>query len=115
MTSFYNAEDCVSGIIKFNHEIVFNGNWNFSMPEFLKEDRCQIIGEKGCIEFAFFGNSIKLQTKEKNQIFPFQSLEHIQQPMIEKVVNFYLGKEDNPCSIYEAMKSLEVMESFVNS
>ena len=28
-------------------------------------------------------------------------------------MNYFLEKKENPCSIYEAMKSLEVMESFV--
>lgn len=110
---FYNAEDTVSGIIKFSDNIIFNGNWNFTMPEFLKEDSCEIIGEQGKIQFSFYGNAVRWLTGEKEETFSFQHPEHIQQPMIEKVVNYFLEKEENPCSIYEAMKSLEVMQSFV--
>ena len=110
---FYKAEDTVAGVIKFNDNIIFNGNWCFTIPEFLKEDSCQIVGEHGLIEFPFFGNSISLVKENKTQSFSFQHPEHIQQPMIEKVVNYFLGKEENPCSIYEALKSLRVMESFV--
>ena len=109
----YNAEDCVSGIIQFNQNIIFSGNWNFTIPKFLKEDSCEIIGEKGKIQFAFFGNSVKYTIDQKEETFSFQHPTHIQQPMIEKVVNYFLGIEENPCSINEALKSLEVMESFV--
>ena len=75
--------------------------------------RREIIGENGIIQFAFYGNSIKLKKGKEEEVFTFQHPEHIQQPMIEKVVNYFLEKKENPCSIYEAMKSLEVMESFV--
>ena len=58
-------------------------------------------------------DAVKWITGEKEETFSFQHPEHIQQPMIEKVVNYFLEKKENPCSIYEAIKSLEVMESFV--
>ncbi len=109
----YNAEDAVSGVVKFNNNILFIGNWNFSMPDFLKEDSCEIIGEYGMIQFAFFGNSVKCIIDKNEEIFSFQHPAHIQQPMIEKIVNYFLGKDKNPCSINEALKSLKVMESFV--
>ncbi len=109
----YNAEDAVSGIMKFNNNIIFNGNWNFTMPSFLKEDSCEIMGENGKIQFAFFGNYVKCIVDQNEEIFSFQHPAHIQQPMIEKGVNYYLGEVENPCSVSDALKSLEVMESFV--
>ncbi len=112
-SQLYNAEDAVAGVIKFKNDVLFNGNWNFSMPEFLKEDNCKIIGEHGYIDFPFFGSSIKLNKGSSEEVFSFQHPAYIQQPMIEKVVNYFLGKEENPCSINEVLKSLEVMESFV--
>ena len=109
----YPAEDAVTGIIQFADDILFNGNWNFSMPVLLKEDTCQIIGENGYIQFSFFGNEIRLVTDAINEVFNFQHPQHIQQPMIQKAVNYFLGKEENPCSIEAALDSLEIMQSFV--
>jgi hypothetical protein len=34
--------------------------------------------------------------------------------MITKVVDYFLGRGENPCSIEEAMKSMEVMERFAH-
>ena len=109
----YNAEDAVSGIIHFSNDIIFNGNWNFSVPEFLKEDACQIIGEDGYLQFSFFGNEITMVTNKINEVFHFQHPQHIEQPMIQKAVNYFLGKEENPCSLDAALDSLEIMQSFV--
>ena len=109
----YNAEDAVSGIIQFSDNITFNGNWNFSMPDFLREDTCKIIGDNGYLEFSFFGNEIKLVTDTIHEVFKFEHPQHIQQPMIQKAVNYFLGVEENPCSIQEATNSLAIMQSFV--
>jgi predicted dehydrogenase len=109
----YEAEDTVSGIIEFGNNILFSGNWCFTMPEQLKEDSCEIIGEKGQIRFAVFGNEFIIQTESKREIYSCQHPEHIQEPMIQKVVNYFLGKEENPCSAQEALKSLRIMEAFL--
>jgi hypothetical protein len=34
--------------------------------------------------------------------------------MITRVVDYFLGKPENPCSLEEAMVSLQVMEQAVN-
>lgn len=107
------AEDAVSGIMKLKGNIMFQGSWNFNMPAMLKEDSCQIIGEKGYIQFPFFGNEIRVVTESGVDMLDFQHPQHIQQPMIQQVVDFFLGTAPNPCSIHEALKSMEVMESFV--
>jgi len=109
----YKAEDAVAGIIHFPGDIIFTGNWNFSVPDFLKEDSCQMIGEEGYIQFSFFGNEIKLFTNKIKEVFHFQHPQHIEQPMIQKAVNYFLGKEENPCSLEAALDSLEIMQSFV--
>jgi len=109
----YNAEDAVAGIIHFAGDIICNGNWNFSMPDLVREDSCIIFGETGYLQFSFFGNEIKWVTDLVNEVFNFIHPQHIQQPMIQKTVHYFLGKEDNPCSLEAAFNSLEIMQSFV--
>lgn len=113
-TEHYPAEDAVVGTMLLNDNILFQGNWNFSMPALLKEESCQIIGENGYLQFPFFGNEIRVVTDAGAVLLSFQHPTHIQQPMITRVVDYFLGRGENPCSIEEAMKSLEVMETFAH-
>jgi predicted dehydrogenase len=108
----YAAEDTVVGYIQLPGNIAFTGNWCFTVPDNAKEDNCKIIGEKGSISFPFFGNHVDVINEKGKQDFSFEHPEHVQQPMIEKVVNYFLGNENNPCSLEEALVSLEIMECF---
>ena len=109
----YEAEDTVSGTMQLPGNVLFTGNWCFTMPDFVQEDSCEMIGEKGSIKFPVFGNQFTLQNKNGLQSFDFVHPENIQQPMIQKVVDYFLNKGDNPCSANEALKSMCVMEAFL--
>lgn len=108
----YEAEDIVAGYIQLPNDIVFTGNWCFTAPENNREDTCSIMGEKGSITFPFFGNTIELISDTEEETFSFEHPQHIQQPMISKVVQYFLDNEPNPCSLEEALVSLEIMERF---
>jgi predicted dehydrogenase len=109
----YEAEDTVSGNMQLLGDVLFTGNWCFTMPDFMQEDSCEIMGEKGSLKFPVFGNQFVLQNKNGLQSFDFMHPENIQQPMIQKVVDYFLDKSDNPCSANEALKSMRVMEAFL--
>lgn len=109
----YSAEDIVSGQILFKNKILFNGTWCFNIGENEPKDFCEIIGEKGRIEFSFFDKQdVKVTTDKNEEIFPFEKVIHAQQPMIEQVVNYFLDKGVNPCPVDEGVKVLEIMEKF---
>lgn len=108
----YAAEDTVIGYLQLPGDIGFTGNWCFTAPAHDKEDSCRIIGEKGSLSFPFFGNEVALINEDGKQNFSFEQQTHIQQPMIEKVVQYFLGNEPNPCTLQNALVSLEIMERF---
>ena len=108
----YEAEDTVAGYIKLPNDVLFTGNWCFTVPDNMNKDECKIIGEKGSLTFPFFGNTLEIITDEGRQALSFEHPTHIQQPMISKVVQYFLGNEANPCSLEEAIISLEIMERF---
>jgi predicted dehydrogenase len=112
-SGIYAAEDTVTGTIQFSNNILFSGNWCFTMPEYLREDTCKIIGEKGTLKFSVFGNQFQIENAIGRKSFDFVHPEHIQQPLIQKVVDFFLDKDENPCSASEALKSMQVMEAFI--
>jgi len=109
----YNADDIVSGNILFKNGIAFNGLWCFTVDENEEKDLCEIVGSKGKISFAVFGEpKIMMAVERKKEFFLFDTLQHVQQPMIEKVVDYFLDKGPNPCSAEDGVKVMEMMEKF---
>jgi hypothetical protein len=103
----------VNGHILFNNNIVFTGNWYFNAAN--PEDHCQIIGSSGSIRFSFFsGNTIECTIDGQTNTYTFDTLPHVQQPMIEAVTNYFLGSGPNPCSGYEASVIMRWMEILVS-
>ncbi|MCR8561435.1 Gfo/Idh/MocA family oxidoreductase [Mucilaginibacter sp. BJC16-A38] len=106
------ADDNVNGQILFKNQVVVNGSWCFNVAENQTTDTCEIIGTKGRITFPFFGNYISWKTDEDEQTLMFTHPEHIQQPMIEKIVAYFNDEGPNPCSIEEAITLMDIMDAF---
>jgi predicted dehydrogenase len=108
------ADDHVTGQILFENDVVVNGSWCFNVAENQTTDSCEIIGTKGKITFPFFGNFISWKTDDEAQTLTFIHPEHIQQPMIEKIVAYFNGDGPNPCSIEEAITLMKIMDAFTS-
>jgi predicted dehydrogenase len=105
----YAADDLVAGNILFKNSIAFSGTWCFNAAA--TTDNCEIIGSNGSIYFSVFGgNTITVIAKGVTQTFSFETLPHVQQPMIEKVVEYFLDTAANPCSGEEGAEVMRVME-----
>ncbi|MGI8581585.1 MAG: Gfo/Idh/MocA family protein [Chitinophagaceae bacterium] len=109
----YNADDIVTGNILFKTGVLFSGFWCFNVDENEDKDSCEIIGSKGKIQFSVFGEpKITMSVEGKKENFLFERLQHVQQPMIEKVVDYFLDKGTNPCSAEEGVKVMELIDKF---
>lgn len=108
----YAAEDLVVGVAQLPNQVLFNGTWCFTTPEGKEEDIFEIQGSTGSIRFAVFGHALTIERNGIIETEKFQPPQHIQQPMIEKIVQYFFGNADNPCSATEAMQSMEMMEQF---
>jgi 1,5-anhydro-D-fructose reductase (1,5-anhydro-D-mannitol-forming) len=115
---YYNAPDVTSLTAEFNNDVLFQGLWSFNSPPNANADSCKIICENGTLVFPFFSSfsTVKLEihrgTKTEEEFaFP----DHIQQPMIEQVVKFFQGNENNPCSLEDALVSMKMIEQGYNS
>jgi hypothetical protein len=75
-------------------------------------DSCEIIGSRGRITFPFFGTFVSWRNEKEEQTINFTHPEHIQQPMIEKIVKYFRGEGPNPCPIEEAITLMRVMDTF---
>jgi predicted dehydrogenase len=111
--SWYSqADDNVSGQILFANNVIVNGSWCFNVDEGLQDDTCEIVGSEGRITFAFFGNYIRLKVRGEESMEIFTHPPHIQQSMIAKVVSYFNGQQENPCSIEEAIITMQIMDAF---
>jgi predicted dehydrogenase len=107
----YAAEDVVIAAMRLPGDILFTGQWCYTVAENLQEDRVEINGSAGRISFPVFGFEVTIKTNDGEELIPFPPPEHIQQPMIEKIVQYFLGNADNPCSAADAIGSMKVMET----
>jgi predicted dehydrogenase len=109
------ADDHVCGQILFKNQVVVNGSWCFNVAESETVDSCEIIGTKGKITFPFFGTFVNWKNEEDEQTINFTHPEHIQQPMITKIVDYFRGEGPNPCPIEEAVTLMKVMDAFTGT
>jgi predicted dehydrogenase len=108
----YIADDIVAGNILFKNGIAFSGAWCFNGATAI--DSCDIIGSAGRISFRVFnGNTITLDTRDTTTTFSFDTLQHVQQPMIEATVKYFLDERSNPCSGEEGAEVMRMMQEFV--
>ena len=105
-----NNNNFVAGELLFKNGVQFNGLWDFNASEDL--DNCTIYGKKGSISFSFYGDEIIISVDGKTERFQFANPPHVQQPMIEKTVGYFLGNNSNPCSVEEALVVSQIMDVF---
>jgi predicted dehydrogenase len=97
----------------FENGTIFNGLWCFTVPDAAAKDTCEITGTEGTISFSVFGEpEIAVVKKGKTSIIHFERLQHVQQPMIEKVVQYFLGKGENPCPAEDVVEVMRIMTIF---
>jgi predicted dehydrogenase len=109
----YTADDLVAGNILFANGTAFSGSWCFNAPA--GRDHCEIIGTKGSISFAvFYTDAITVTANDKTTTLSFDPLPHVQQPMIDAVVRYFLDEGPNPNSGEEAAAVMQIMEDFVS-
>ena len=106
------ADDHVCGEIVFRNKVVVNGSWSFNVAESEAIDSCEIIGTQGRITFPFFGTFVSWKNIYEEKTVNFTHPEHIQQPMIENIVNYFRDKGPNPCPIEEAVTLMKILDAF---
>ena len=106
------ADDHVGGFILFKNKVAVNGSWCFNLAESEAIDECTIIGTKGHITFPFFGNTVSWKNEDEEKTTTFQHPQHIEQPMIEKIVRYFNNEGLNPCSIEEAIIVMDMIDAF---
>lgn len=107
----YQVEDVVGASFLFGLGVVGSGLWCFTAHESSKTDTVEILGTHGRIIFSTFDFSpIVLETSQGTQEFQPANPEHIQQCMIEDVVNELLGTGKSPSDGVSGARTNHVMD-----
>ncbi|HKO16298.1 MAG TPA: Gfo/Idh/MocA family oxidoreductase [Gemmatimonadaceae bacterium] len=110
----YPAEDIVSGAFRFESGVQGVGSWCFC--SFEKQDRTEIIGSRGRITYVTFDSSpIVLETALGRRELAIANPPHIQQPLIQLVVDELNGCGTSPSTGESAARTSRVMDQLLAS
>lgn len=107
----YEAEDTLSACFRFESGLPGSGSWCFVAHESAKEDRIEIIGDKGMICFSVFTfDPIALHTHRGREEFCIPNPQHVQLPLIKEVVEHLQNKTVCKCDSLSATPTNWVMD-----
>lgn len=113
----YEAEDIVVGSFAFENGVLGTGNWCFTSSHAAEKDEIIIDGNKGQIRFATFGKGefTLIQDFQEPQHFHLHLPHHIQQPLIQSIVEELLGTGTCPSSGISGARANWVMGELVKN
>ena len=105
----YAAEDVVAGSFVFESGVHAVGAWSFTAG--IRQDRTEIIGTAGRISYATFGTDpIVVTTQAGTSEIAIDHPAHIQQPLIQTVVDALRGTGSCPSTGESAARTSWVMD-----
>ena len=109
---YYAAEDIVSGTFVFESGVHGSGTWCFT--SFQDWDMSEIVGSKGTVAFSSFNTEpITLTTSAGVTQFPIENPPHVQQPLIQLVVDELNGRGHCPSTGESAARTTWVMDQIL--
>ena len=109
------AEDTVTASFQFENGLIGSGAWTFtSLPDHWK-DEIVIMGTKGRITFCCFSDTIPivLETASKKEEFLIPYPAHVQQPLIQTIVDELRGNGTCPSTGISGAKANWVMDKIL--
>jgi predicted dehydrogenase len=110
---FYVPPDIVSAVFEFESGVLGTGSWCFTVAKEQKIDKTEIVGSGGKITFTFFGEPV-IQLEDdsgKSEEIKIDHPYHIQQPLIEMVVDTMLGRGICPSTGETGMRATMILDS----
>ena len=101
--NLYAAEDTVNAIFRFESGLSGSGAWCFVAHESAREDRIDIIGDRGSLSFSVFDYApIVLHTSEGKRHIEVPNPPYVQFPLIKNVVEHLQGLAVCSCTSVSA-------------
>ncbi|WP_283153637.1 Gfo/Idh/MocA family protein [Guptibacillus hwajinpoensis] len=108
----YQAEDIVSGSYIFESGVHGTGQWCFN--SYKNEDWNEIVGDKGSLLYSTLQERPMILKDEQGEreievVYP----EHVQQPLIQTIVNELNGESHSPSTGKTALRTSKAMDQLV--
>ncbi len=107
----YNSDDTVCAQFTFESGVLGSGLWCFDVSE--EEERVQIIGDEGRIEFSVYYPNLKLIKNGVTQQIEIPHPAFIQEPLIHNMIANLRGEEEALSTGTTALRTVKVMEQIV--
>jgi 1,5-anhydro-D-fructose reductase (1,5-anhydro-D-mannitol-forming) len=112
LAGLHRVEDTVAAAFRFASGALGGGVWTFSASA--REDRCEILGGKGKLSFATFGDGpILVSTAAGAREISIANPPHIQQPHIQNIVLALNGAGSCPSTGESAARATWVMDEIL--
>ncbi|MDZ7344080.1 MAG: Gfo/Idh/MocA family oxidoreductase [candidate division KSB1 bacterium] len=112
---WYPAEDVVSASFVFESGVMGTGMWCFTVSNSSRRDRTEMIGSRGKIIYSTFERMpIRLETNTGVEEFQLPTPEHVQQPLIQTIVDELQGRGTCPSTGLSAARTSRVMDAILN-
>jgi len=114
---WYPAEDAVSASFAFESGAIGSGIWCFTLSASDQVDRTDIVGSRGRISFSTFDLEQPLTLVRESGVseeFPFPPPAHVQEPLIQTVVDSLHGRGTCPSTGVTAARTSQVMDWIVS-
>ena len=94
----------------FENDVHCTGVWNFN--SYKNIDRTEIVGDRGKLTFSIFGSDpIALETTTTSRTIKIDNPAHIQQPLIQTIVDELRGSGKCPSTGDSAAKTNWVIDA----
>ena len=110
LASPYDVEDNVAMLFQTPGGASGTAQWNFAAH--IREDIIEISGTDGRITLSTFGNEpVRLQSIHGDETFDLPNPLHIQQPLIQTIVDQLAGRGECPSTGHTATRTSEVIDA----
>ena len=111
---FYPAEDTVTATFEFASGVLGAGAWNFT--SYGNRDATEVVGTRGRVVFSSFdAEPITLETEQGLQTFAIENPAHVQQPLIQTIVDELNGISACPSTGTTGARTTWVMDQVLKT
>ncbi|MBD0382116.1 Gfo/Idh/MocA family protein [Paenibacillus sedimenti] len=108
----HQVEDLVTSTYAFQSGVIGTGAWCFS--SYTRSDSNEIIGSLGKISFSTFGEDVRMELADGQiQALTIPNPPHIQQPLIQRIVDELRGVGRSPSTGVSAARTNRVMDELL--